>query len=1468
MTSVDNRVVSMKFDNKQFETAAKQSLETLAALGKSLKMEGAAKGLNDIAAAGKNVQLGHIATAVEGIANKFKTLSIIGITALTNIANKAVNAGITMVKSLTIDPVKAGLEEYETQLNAIQTILSNTRWQNTNLDMVNKALQELNKYSDQTIYNFTEMTRNIGTFTAAGIKLDTSVAAIKGIANLAAISGSNSQQASTAMYQLSQALSTGRVALMDWNSVVNAGMGGKVFQDAIMETARVHGVAIDDIIKQNGSFRDSLQEGWFTSEILTETLAKFTGDLTAEQLKAMGYTQQQIAGILEMGKTAQDAATKVKTFSQLIGTLQEAVGSGWAQTWQTIFGDFDEAKTLWTNVNNVIGGFISASANARNKVLGDWKELGGRTVIIEAIGNAFNALLGILRPIRDAFREVFPATTGAQLYALSVAIRDFTAKLKIGGEATENLRRTFAGVFSVFGIGWDIIKQVAVTLAHLFGVASEGSGSFLEVTAKVGDFLTNLRKAINEGHALEKFFGTIEKIIAGPLKLIGLFGKALAKIFEGFSPDKMVAGISGFVAKFEPLTKLGTLSEKAWGAVIDVLKDVWKTFAPMASKMADFFSNLGSTIMDAIKSTNYKSILATLNTGLFAAVALAIRGFIKKLGDKNGSGILDGVKDAIEGMTGTFKAMQNTLRAATLLEIAIAIAALTASAVVLSKIDSDGLTRALTAMSVMFVQLFASMTVFSKVGNAGEFAKMSLLTGAMILLAVAIDILAIAVKKLSDLDWNELAKGLSGVTVLILALILAVKLMPDSGTTIAKSTALILLATAVNILATAVKSMSDLDWDELARGLVGVGGVLAALVLFTKFSEADKAGILQGAGIVLLATGIKILASAVEDFSKMSWSEIGRGLVAMAGGLALVGTALTLIPPSSAFSAVGVVLAVSSLGSLADAMRKMGKMSWGEIGKSLTELAGALTLLTLALDLVSPTAPLSAAGIYVAALALQKTADVLEQMGKMSWGEIGKSMTVLAGSLTLITLAMIGMSEALPGAAALLVVAAALAVLAPILKLFGDMSLSEIGKSLLMLSGVFIVLGAAGLILAPIVPTIVALGAAILLVGAGTALAGAGVLAFAIGLTALAIAGAAGTAALVAMVSALAGLIPMVMIELGKGIIAFAEVISTAGPSFTKAIVTVLNSMIDAITTLTPKMVTTFLWLLQLLLYELNNFAPKLLSAGITLITNLLRGIAKRMDDIVGAATDVIVAFLRGIQANQGRVINEGVKTIVSFINGLANAIRNNSGQMRSAGFNLAMAIIDGMTGGLASGSWKVASKAASVAKSALDAAMRALGAHSPSKEFFKLGKYSDEGFANGLHAYSKLASAAADAVGNDTIYTLKTTLDKIGSNISNVDMVPTITPVLDLTNVRKQASSIGDLLAASPLSVTATARSAEDTASIYDSKKSSGPDDSSSQGDITFNQYNSSPKAISDADIYRQTKNQISVAKGVLSTL
>ena len=374
---VDERVVEMRFDNAQFEKNVQTSMSTLDKLKAKLNFNGVSKGLEDVGNAAKKLEFSGVTSGIETVQAKLSAMEVIGVTALANITNSAVNAGKRIASAITIDPVRDGFNEYETQMNAVQTILANTQKEGTNVKQVNAALDQLNTYADKTIYNFTEMTRNIGTFTAAGVKLDTSVSAIQGIANLAAVSGSTSQQASTAMYQLSQALASGTVKLMDWNSVVNAGMGGQVFQDALIRTSEKLGTGAQAYIDAAGSFRESLSKGWLTTDVLTETLDMFStaADTEEEYAAAIqkfvdeGYSEEQAVDMANMAKTAGEAATKVKTFTQLIDTLKEALGSGWTTTWRLIIGDFEEAKELWTNVSDVLSKLINNASEARNKLV-------------------------------------------------------------------------------------------------------------------------------------------------------------------------------------------------------------------------------------------------------------------------------------------------------------------------------------------------------------------------------------------------------------------------------------------------------------------------------------------------------------------------------------------------------------------------------------------------------------------------------------------------------------------------------------------------------------------------------------------------------------------------------------------------------------------------------------------------------------------------------------------------------------------------------------------------------------------------------------------------------------------------------------------------------------------------------------------------------------------------------------------
>lgn len=1373
-TTIDERVVEMRFDNKQFESNVQTSLSTLDRLKKSLNLSGAAKGFDEIDSASKKVNMNGLANAVESVRLKFSALEVMAVTALANITNSALNAGKRIVSALTIDPIKTGFQEYETQIGAVQTILANTQHEGTNLQQVNRALDELNTYADKTIYNFTEMTRNIGTFTAAGVNLQTSVDSIKGIANLAAVSGSTSQQASTAMYQLSQALAAGKVSLMDWNSVVNAGMGGKVFQDALVRTSELLGTGAKNAINMYGSFRESLTKGeWLTTEVLTETLKQFAGAYSEADLIQQGFSESQAKEIAQMAKTAEEAATKVKTFTQLWDTLKESAQSGWTATWEILIGDFEEAKDLLSEVSETIGNVIGEAAQARNDLLSGglssgWKQLlnqgiadeagyiesiqevarksgdafdkmvadsdnfsdalkkglqegvissdtlsdavhnlrdkmtgmsqeerkaagytsemveqiekldegikngsvsmdeftekilkpSGRENLIQSIWNAAKGLMSVIAPIKEAFRDIFPPMTSEQLYAFTEALRNLTERMKLSETTSENLKRTFKGLFAVL----DIIKQAVTAVFNavgslLGGVGDLGAG-ILGVTGTFGDWLVKLDEFIKQGDVFNKVLGTIVSVIKTVATAIRDFVKVVAEkiAFPGFEL---------FHSLLERLhTRMSQIGDAAGGMkssvssafeamgnalancqFMQLLQAIWDAVKAIAGGIADAMGKVGSSLIDSIGNADFSGVIDLLNGISFGAIAVGITKFvgaIKEQLDSIGSikesfiGILDSVR-------GCFEAYQSQLQAGTLLKIASAIAILVASLVALSLIDSAKLSAALGAITVLFADLMASMAVFNKI--SGQASGVIRSTTAMLAISTSVLILASALKKLGDLDAKQLATGLTGVVGLTATMIVAAKSLSKGGPTIIKGASqMVIFAAAIKVLASACEDLSALDWEELAKGLVGVGVLLAEVSLFMNTAKFSGQSVTTATGIVILSGAIKILASACEDFAQMNWGEIGRGLTSIGIVLAeivaftrLTGNAQHVIATSAALIGIGAAMKI-----LAAAVKDFSAMNWSELAVGLVGMAGALTAVTIAVNFMPKNMIAIGTGLIAVSTALLIMASALENMGGMEWNEIAKGLVALGGSLGIMAVGLRAMTGTLSGSAAMLVAASALAILTPVLSILGAMSWTAIVKGLVSLAGAFTVIGVAGAVLTPLVPTILGLsgamaliGVAVLGLGAGLLAAGTGLSAIAVGFTALAAAGTAGATAVVAsltvIITGIADLIPAIVAKIGEAIVEFCKVIANSAGEIGNAVKEVVLTLVDVLVECVPAIADGALKLIAGVLEALIQYTPQIVDSLFQFLIGVLEGIARNLPGLIQAAIDVLMAFFAGI---------------------------------------------------------------------------------------------------------------------------------------------------------------------------------------------------------------------------------------------
>lgn len=1379
--TIDERIVEMRFDNRQFEQNVQTSLSTLDKLKRGLDLDNAAKSLDGLGDAAKRCDMSVLGKSVETVQAKFSAFQVVAMTTLSNITNSAVNMGKRLVSALIIAPIKTGFQEYETQIGAVQTILANTQHEGTNLQQVNRALDELNTYADKTIYNFTEMTRNIGTFTAAGVNLRTSVDSIKGIANLAAISGSTSQQASTAMYQLSQALAAGKVSLMDWNSVVNAGMGGKVFQDALVRTSELLGTGAQNAINMYGSFRESLTRGeWLTTEVLTETLKQFAGAYSEADLIQQGFSEAQARDIAQMAKTAEDAATKVKTFTQLWDTLKESAQSGWTTTWEILVGDFEEAKEVLTEVSDAIGGVISETSQARNELLSGglssgWKQLldqgiadeggfiesiqevaresgdafdklvadsesfsdalkqgltdgvvssetltqavhnlrekmtgmsqeerkaagytaemieqiealdkglqngsvsmeeftekilrpSGRENLIQAVWNAAKGLVSVITPIKDAFREIFPPATADQLYSLTETLRSFSERLTLSEETADKLGRTFKGLFSVL----DLVRQGALAIFNALAPLGSGAGSLadgiLTITAGIGDFLVGINEAAKQG----EFFGMVAQTVASALEFVVSGIERLT----GFLADAFAApGLESFQALLGRIqTRIGQVVDAVSGLgggvsdaadtmdsalenskFLQMLQTIFNGAKTLVSGIIGVFGGLAGALVENLSNANFSGVIDLLNGVSLGAIALGIKKFLdsfREVTDSVGS-IKEGVIGILDGVKGCFQAWQNDVNAKALLKIAAAVAVLSASILTISLIDSEKLTASLGAITVLFTELMAAMAVFGKLDlNVRGTMKRST---AMIALSSSVLILASALKSIATLEPEQMAAGLAGIAGLMAALVAAAKVLGSGSSSIIKGSAqMVVFAAAIKILASACADLAQLDLAGLAKGLIGVGVLLAEVSLFMNAAKFSGRSVVTASGVLVLAGAMKVLASACKDFAQMGVGELVKGLSAIGAVLLeitaftkLAGSAKGLITTGAAMIEIGAAMKI-----FASAMADFGRMSLAEIGKGLLAMGGALAEVAVAMRFMPRNMVTMGAGLIAVGAALNIIADAMRSMGGMSWEAVAKSLVTMGGALAELAVGLNFMNGTLGGSAAMLVAAAALAVLTPVLVTLGSMSWEAIAKGLVTVAGAFAVIGTAGALLTPLLPTILGLGGAFALIGVGVAGVGAGLLlvgtglsAIAVGITALATSLGAGVAIIVAgltsIITGIAALIPAIVEKLGEAVVAFAQVITNGAPAIGEAVKTLVLTMVDVLVECVPAIAEGALELVAGVLDALVAYTPQIVDSIMQFLIAVIDGLARNMPTLIQSVVDLLMSFFSGIVSALGSI--------------------------------------------------------------------------------------------------------------------------------------------------------------------------------------------------------------------------------------
>ena len=993
---VEDDVVRMQFENGQFEKKIRQSQKSIEALKKSIDFSESGKSLAKFQNETKKFNMDGMGRAVEAVQVKFSAMDTVVMSVLNRLTNAAVDTGKKIVSALAFDGMSDGWNEYKLKMNSIQTIIMST---GESLSTVNKYLDELNTYSDRTIYSFSDMTANIGKFTNAGVGLKDAVAAIKGVSNEAAISGANAEQASHAMYNFAQALSAGYVKLIDWKSIEVANMATMDFKQNLLDTAVALGTVVkkgedyyttttnakgatSDAFNATKNWNDNLQYQWMTTDVLVQTLSKYTDETT------------------ELGQKAYAAASEFKDAGQMFAAWKEAIGSGWEHTWETIFGNFEESKKLWGFLDNIIGNYIVKTFAAKNATLDAWKKMGGRNSLMRSFVNVMAAAVGVLDTFRVAYRAIFPEKNAKEIKNITDAFEVFTKKLIMSRDKVDKLYRTLKGLFTivkivknVLGVGLKIALQI---VSKLLGVSVN---SVLDLTAALGDGIVQFDKFANVSNVVAKGVNLISSAIVFAIKNIEYFTKSIwnwkgtqevivktlwpdlkefgenaGKLIDEFIDHCKEVGHIDFKALLSTILGIGAVAKESFGGAGNSIDYFTSRLYSLRSKitgyfkgwtdqatgfkktMIDTFDGIFSFVKDKSGKVNTANILTILLGGVSVKALYNLSKLLAVLTDRFGglfalpAAIGNSFIKLMNQGALTLKTWQDSIKADIVIKIAKAIAILVGSIALLTVLPQDRIEGAVVLIGILGTALTAFAYTIGSISTEKLAKGFSGVSAMVISIAGSILLMTIALEKLQNVTINKsmainigVITGLVGVITICSGALTKYTMGADSKLAAAGALQIVALAASLLLMVKALKQLSGYDIDDAGSTIGALVLAVGSLsVLMIAVGKANALGGTRGA-ITLLASVAAIygLAKAMSKISKMDFSSMKKGWKQFAvvfGTMMLLFKASAKAGPNAAKAGVLLLSFTVSLHVLLKAFEKLQRYDLKTTAKCIADL--------------------------------------------------------------------------------------------------------------------------------------------------------------------------------------------------------------------------------------------------------------------------------------------------------------------------------------------------------------------------------------------------------------------------------------------------------------------------------------------------------------------------------------------------
>lgn len=990
------------------------------------------------------------------------------------------------------------------------------------------------------------------------------------------------------------------------------------------------------------------------------------------------------------------------------------------------------------------------------------------TPFLPAARDVMNSFTGVIdkfkaaiAPISRAAGDAMATMSGRISYFLdSVDMTGFADRvargmgvlrnaLFAGDTEITNFERSMSGVKALFSIFGKLVSAVAGALGNLLVALSPIGHAFMTVAAAVGDFLVWLNASLESSNALETIFDGLSNAIGSVINVLAKGVDAIAQFFEGISRFD-TSKISKIGSETEKSVHPATVVMEGFKSAFSALGDVVEGLSPVFERLGGFIKELVTLLGQNIEGGGLKAFLDTLNAGVltFAIAHFMDLGKTVEYVSTMFKRDIAPITSAFKTLRATFAAYQMAFTAKAIMQIGAGIMFMAVALKLLSTIPQEQIVSSLTALGAVIGELYLGVMLLTKAIAGTGFFKLTALSGVVLMFAAAMAILGATLKSLAKLEWEEVARGLVALGGSMAVLVVGINLLGKaSGKVALTAGSMIVLALAIAIMGQNLKSLAQLQMDEIGRGLLALAGSMAVLVIGARAIGGTSAKLVVTAGAILvLSAAMVVMSEALRRLSQLDMGEIGRGLLALGGILTELTIFSRLAKGGGGMIAMGagLNLVAASMLIFAEAMSRLGNLSLNQIGKSMLAMGGALAEVSAAMRLMPKDSALKATGLLITAGAITVLAKALSSMGSMSMTEIGHSLAELGGSIGILAVGLRLMNSSIAGAAALTVAALGIAVLAPALATLAAIPIPGLVASLVSLAaGLGILIGAAYLA-SPVTPIIIALSVAFGLLGVGMLGIGLGLTGIATALAALASMGGAAIESLVNAIKTLATAIPFVLQQIGQGIVDLIVLLGNNAHAIATAFGQILEEMLLMIGEKGPLIISTFLDLIGELLRQLSTKLPEFVGYGVDMVINLLTGLSQKMPDLIHAGVQLVVSVMDGLGKEAPLLIDAGVTMIINFINGLAETIRTRSEEVGEAAANLGIAIVEGVIRGLAGFGRRIGEYLSQKAREAMDNVKAKLGINSPSKVFRdEVGKPIADGIAVGIEKNESVGKAA-----------------------------------------------------------------------------------------------------------------------------